>query len=389
MTQPASEGTSAGVSSVGATVDQLAAAVVALYADAEQRLLASLATVARHGLTDSAAAGQAAMLAQMRRAAERVATQLRLRTGPLAQQVIREAAQRGDAAATDQIRQAVTGHPSLARLYLSRHGHRLASANAIATDLTDRLNATGHRIVRWADDAYRAATAEASTRLVLGREQLTPATAQHLAWSELTRAGVTGYTDTRGRNWDLSSYVEMATRTTVQGAYNASHEARMRSVGIDYFTVSRDGHPCRLCRPWEGSILGPVPGTVRERSAVADREVTFVVSGTLTEAKAAGLFHPNCRHVLLAYLPGVTRAGGQRAWTAADERRYKATQQLRYLERQVRAWKRAQAGALDDLGRQRAGRKVRAYQARIRAHTAQHGLVRRRRREQLDLGNKH
>ena len=47
-----------------------------------------------------------------------------------------------------------------------------------------------------------------------------------------------------------------------------------------------------------------------------------------------------------------------------------------------------QAAALDDLTRQRAGRQVRATQALIRAHVARHGLVRRTRREQLDLGNR-
>ncbi|HZY75388.1 MAG TPA: phage minor capsid protein [Jatrophihabitantaceae bacterium] len=97
----------------------------------------------------------------------------------------------------------------------------------------------------------------------------------------------------------------------------------------------------------------------------------------------------DCKHTLLAYLPGVTKATGRpNPWTVDDEARYRATQQLRALERQVRAWKRAQAGALNDLDRQRAARHVRATQAAIRAHIDQHGLVRRRQREQLDLGNK-
>lgn len=384
MTQPATTG----ATSLPATVDTLTVSLIALYAEAEQQLIASLATVARHGLTDSSAAAQIVMLGQMRQAAQKVATAMRLRSGPLIRRIVTEAAQRGDAAAATALRAAVVGHPDLAALYLAPGGHRIASANAIAVDLASKLDATQGRVVRWADDAYRAGVADNATRLILGREQLTPATAQHRAWTELARQGVTGYTDTRGRNWDLASYVEMATRTTVQRAYNASHEARMTSVGIEYFTVSHDGRPCPLCRPWEGAILGPHAGHVVTKAADSDRQVSFTVRGTLAEARAAGFQHPNCKHVLLAYLPGITRAGHTHGWTADDQARYDATQRLRYLERQVRAWKRAQVGALDDLSRQRAARRVRAYQGEIRAHVQRHDLVRRRRREQLDLGNK-
>ena len=390
MTQPASAGASS--TALPATVDALSAALIALYADAETQLLDSLSRAAAHGLHDTAASMQVLLLGQMQNNARRVATQLALRSGPLTQQVITAAAQRGDAAALTAIRNAVEGHPSLAAQYLARaagvSGHALTAANAIQLDLQRGLTATWQGIVRFADDAYRAAVAEAATRQVLNREALTPATTQRLAWRELTRDGVTGYTDTAGRRWNLSSYVEMATRTAVQRAYNASHQARMTSVGIGYFTVPGDGHPCPLCRPWEGAVIGPRPGVVRELSAVSGQPVTFTVKATVDEARAAGLWHPNCRHTLTAYLPGVTRTTAPRAWTDADQARYDATQRLRYLERQVRAYKREQAAALDDLDRQRAARKVRAYQAQIRTHVARHNLVRRRRREQLDLGNK-
>lgn len=383
MTQPAS----AGSASLPGTVDALTASLIALYADAEQQLMRQLAVVAAHRLNDSSATAQLLMLGEMRRAAQKLTTALRLRSGPLAARVIDEAAQRGDAAAVTALRAAVAGHPDLARLYLLPGGHRVTSANAIALDLASKLDAANLRIVRFADDAYRAAVADTSTRLVLGREQLTPATAQHRAWTELTRQGVTGYTDTRGRQWNLATYVEMATRTSVQRAYNASHEARMSSVGIEYFTVSHDGRPCPLCRPWEGAILGPHAGQVTTKAADSARQVSFTVKGTLAEAHAAGFQHPNCKHVLLAYLPGVTSTTSSSRWTADDQARYEATQQLRYLERQVRAAKRQQLAALNDLDRQRAARRVRAYQSRIRAHVGQHDLVRRRQREQLDLGN--
>lgn len=393
MTQPATGAGAAGAASLSVTVDTLAAGLVALYTDAEQQLLDSLARVARHGFTDTTARAQAVMYAQMRTVAQRVATQLTLHAAPLSHEIAREAAERGDAAAQAMLRRLIEADPKLARLYLTRvgaaSGHGVSAAAQIGLELAGRLHELRRGILRFADDAYRAAVAEAATRLVLGREALTPATAQRLAWQELTRLGVTGYTDTAGRRWNLASYVEMATRTAVQRAYNEAHLARMTAVGIEWFTVSHDGHPCPLCGPWEGAILshGRV-GIVTAEAADSDRQVAFRVKATVDQARAAGLQHPNCRHVFLPYLPGVTKTGAGSRWTAADQRRYDAIQQLRYLERQVRAWKRAQAAALDDIAKKQAARKVRAYQARIRQHVDQHQLVRRSRREQLNLGNR-
>ncbi|HZY75389.1 MAG TPA: phage minor capsid protein [Jatrophihabitantaceae bacterium] len=290
MTQPAA----AGSAPIGPTVDALSAAVVALYAQAEQDLIASLSRVVAHRLNDTSARAELALLGQMRQAAERVVTQLALRSGPLAQRVTREAAQRGDAAAAAVIRQAIEGHPSLTAVYLAERGHRTAAAAQIGLDLAGKLDATGRGILRWTDDAYRTAVAEASTRLVLGREALTPRTAQHLAWSQLMRQGVTGYTDTRGRRWNLASYVETATRTSVQRAYNAAHEARMTSVGIDLFTVSHDGRPCPLCRPWEGVVLSNGhAGTLIRPSALTGKPVQVRVAATVEEARGAGFQHPN------------------------------------------------------------------------------------------------
>lgn len=390
MTQP-SAGAAGG--SLGAVVDALSAALVAQYAAAEQHLIEQLAEVARKGMTDTTLSAQSLMASEMRRAAERLATALSLRSEPLARQLATEAAQHGDAAAQLMLRRIVGGDPRLARQYLAKiedvTGHGLAAALSIGLELASKLDQTRSGILRYANDAYRAAVSEASTGLVLGNRGLTPATAQNRAWQELTRQGVTGYTDTAGHRWNLATYVEMATRTAVQRSYNAAHLDRMTSVGIEYFTISHDGRPCPLCKPWEGAVLSlGRTGVTIEPDAATGQPVAFTVAGTLDEAIAAGLQHPNCKHVLLAYLPGVTKTTHAKRWTKADDERYAATQELRRLEREVRASKRQQLGALDDLTRTKAGQRVRRYQATIRDHIAAEGLVRRPRREQLNLGNR-
>lgn len=302
------------------------AAVIGAYTVAEEQLLTDMADAVQHGASRN----------DLRRIAQRVATRL-ARTANV----------------RSLLQNAVAKVP----------GARVSNTDAF--QLASRLNVVNQRIVAFADDAYRAAVLDASQRLVAGVG--TPASAQHEAWDALTRQGITGYVDRSGRKWNLATYVEMAVRTTAQNAFNDAREQELQRANAEYLTVQHDGHPCPLCRPWEGARLGDGPEA----------------KATVAQARDAGLFHPNCRHVLTVWRPGIAPL----TWTTEDERKYRATQQLRYYERQVRSWKRQHAAALDDLSRQRASRKIRAYQGRIRSHVTEHGLNRRSRREQLNLGH--
>ena len=92
------------------------------------------------------------------------------------------------------------------------------------------------------------------------------------------------------------------------------------------FTLSNTGRPCKLCLPWEGRVLAATgAGTFTENGVVFD------VAATIQEAIAAGLFHPNCRHTLVAYRPGVTLLRPTE-WGPAQEQAYQDTQRLRALE---------------------------------------------------------
>lgn len=186
--------------------------------------------------------------------------------------------------------------------------HQPNSAAKVADDLTSELNAAAQRITRFADDAYKAATAEAAARQVSG--ELVPKAAQQHAWRDLMGQGITGYTDTSGRNWNLATYTEMAVRTASARAYRASQRERMTLMGIVFFTISHTGRPCPLCAPWEGKVLGDMgEGTFQQDGH------TVNVAATVEEAIAGGLFHPNC-------FPGETLVTAPTGVQAADSRWY-------------------------------------------------------------------
>lgn len=253
------------------------------------------------------------------------------------------------------------------------HGDR--AADAIRRDLTSELQDVRFRLTRLPDDIYKALGPRGGITQVLDN-QLTLEQAQAAAWRAFVSRGVTGFTDRSGRDWALSSYVEMAVRTASARAFNASSLARMRAVGIDYFTVPHHVHPCPLCLPWEGAILtvGPSPNPDVE------------TDGTVEEATAAGLFHPNCRHGLIGWNPAAQPRPERREWTGEDELRYRATQKQRALERAIRKAKVAADHGLTPEARADAKRDVRRGQAAIREHLAKHpALGRQPRREQPHL----
>lgn len=241
--------------------------------------------------------------------------------------------------------------------------HADRAVRAIADDLNGKLNQLNYGILRFADDAYRAVAVDAASVNMYG------GSGGQTVYEALVHRGIDGFTDSRGRKWELASYVDMAVRTATQRAFNVAHLDRMQAEGIDLFTVSDDGNPCPLCLPWQGRILSVLP----------DERAT----ATIAFATDAGLFHPNCRHVLIGFIPGVV-IPAPREWTAEDQRKYDESQHQRALERQIRAAKRMLAGATTDEMHARAVQELHATQARMREFIDRTGLLRRSHREQIN-----
>jgi hypothetical protein len=255
--------------------------------------------------------------------------------------------------------------PRLAAIVGARSVPPSSDAALILTrDAITAIRGTYPIILRSTLDAYRQAVAEVSGRVLLGAQ-----TRRQIAQEVLdrfARQGISGFVDRIGRRWELASYAEMATRTAVQKAQTAAFVGQLSAQGMDLVQVSNAPQECKLCRPWEGQILSTSGRTAGYK--------------TLQEAESAGLFHPNCRHSLAAWIPGVSTP---HAGPTADPQGDQDRQRLRALERQLRAWKRLEAAALDDSARSRARANVRVTQGRIRTHVASTTAKRQPAREQI------
>ncbi|CAL9296774.1 phage minor capsid protein [Streptomyces sp. SudanB25_2051] len=366
-------------------VEDLSAGVRSLYEDAEQRLLGIIARQLADGYDAPGwAVAKLADIQPLRRAAQQVVDALSTALDLEVWDVIAEAYNVGAQAGLAEL--GALGDDDARRIAETTPATR--AVDRLAQETVDLVTETHRGILRGVEDGYRQVIAEVAATPLLGIDTRRQATQRAL--ERFADRGFRTFVDRSGRAWQMTSYAEMATRTALGRAAVEGHTDRLRAAGLDLVIVSNAPHECPLCKPFEGKVLsidgpdGPREVTV-EHAVEDDRTVRVHVLGSLTEARARGFQHPNCRHSIAAYLPGVTRVPED---ASEDPDGYEATQKQRAIERNIRKWKKRAATALTPEAKRAAEARVRAWQGRMRGHLADHPeLIRRREREQLGAGN--
>lgn len=373
-----------------AMAEDLAAAVTMLYADAELALIGILRDALAEGI-DSPRWAELKLrsLGDLRAAVETVTTALQDDANGAVAEALATAYGRGRQAAVAELGALDVGRELNARRVLPG----APAVDRLAASYAHDTRPLYQRITRSILDVFRGVTSRAAgTQLLTG---ITRRDASQRALNEFARRGVSGFVDSSGRPWELAAYAEMAVRSVTARAAIDGHIDAMAEVGQGLVIVSDAPLECPLCAPWEGEVLAlagpPGPQTVRVEAAIQPtglrgllrppETVAVHLAGSLPEARSKGLFHPNCRHSLSLYLPGVTTRPPHHATPGTT---YEDTQRQRTIERHIRRWKRAEAAAMDDAARAKARAKVRSWQAAARAHVAAHEhIVRQPAREQI------
>lgn len=332
-----------------------AAALRELYVAAERQVLVSVARRLGRGVDRPGwAEAKLAELGALRRELEVAIARLDTDGPARLAEIVERAHLAGKAAAAE-----VLELPVLAGT------HRFGVA-ALLDATSGALRGTHLAILRTATDVYRSTIAEAAALSVTGAT-----TRREAAWVAMRRfadRGVSGFVDERGRRWDLASYTEMATRSAVGQAFVEGHLDQVVGRGHDLVRISNSPDECPRCRPWEGRVLS-VGGLDPRHPA-------------LSEARAAGLFHPGCTHGLAPYIAGLSRPFGP----TADRIGFEERARQRGIERHIRHWRRREAVAEamgDARGQGQAATRVATWQAEQRRFIADTGRRRDYRREQL------
>lgn len=160
------------------------------------------------------------------------------------------------------------------------------AAQVLAENAFESLDNVSQAIGRQTEDIYRELALENVRGTVVGYDTWKQ-TARNFR-EQLAERGVTGFKDKTGRKWNMRSYAEMVARTTTMEAHNQGTVNRLAENDLDLVVVSQHAGACDLCVPWEGKVL-----------SITGKTLGYP---TLAEAKAAGLFHPNCAHAMSLYV---------------------------------------------------------------------------------------
>lgn len=291
------------------------------------------------------------------------------------QSALDKAAEAGQGMAERDLAGRLANHPETLGVPVSS----VRALEVIASDLHRVLADLPALALRSAFDSYQQIISTPAALNATG--VLTRRKATQDALNGFAARGIEGFTDKAGRTWHIDTYAEMATRTGAAHSLRAAYEGELIARGEDLVLVTGNTYTCRLCAPWQDKVLsltGMYPaGTHRLPSAVGDGYVTVHVAGTMEEARAAGLHHPNCTHSEGLYLPGATTIEPG-TMGIRDAETYDASQKQRALEREIRKQKRLLVAAITGEAESKARAAIRGYQAQIRELLAEHPKLQRK-----------
>ncbi|MBP1889861.1 hypothetical protein J2Z53_001444 [Clostridium moniliforme] len=208
--------------------------------------------------------------------------------------------------------------------------------NALQEVVTNDLKKAQYSVLRKMDDVYRQTIFKTHMYLQSGTKTINQAI--DMATKDFLDKGINSIVYKDGKRVNIASYAEMCLRTASQRATFLGEGKKRDEYGIHLVVVSAHSNTCKMCEPWQGKIL---IDDVFSHGTKEDGEYTL-----LSKAITEGLLHPNCRHTLVTYFPGITRMpvvpDGKEAIKL-----YEAEQKQRYYERQLRKWKRIEVGSVD------------------------------------------
>lgn len=196
-------------------------------------------------------------------------------------------------------------------------------------------------VLRMADDKYRKIIFNAQVYANSGAG--TYEKAVDMATKDFLSAGLNCIEYKNGARHTISDYADMAVRTASKRAYLQGEGEKRREWGISTVIVNKRGNPCPLCLPFVGKVF---IDDVWSGGKAKDGKYPL-----LSEAIAAGLYHPRCKDSHTTYFPGISTPPKDQQITEEDveEVRQNERQEARqnYAERQEARFGRLAEYSLD------------------------------------------
>lgn len=238
------------------------------------------------------------------------------------------------------------------------------------------------QIMRKSDDIFRQIAVQVGESSFKEGDIFTRRQLSQRLLDEYSKKGLQTITYKNGRRVSIDNYCEMLGRTmsgrcAVQASIN-----RYVEKGYDLGIVSAHFRACDLCTPYEGVTLS-MDGKDKRYESIWDAELH-------------GLWHPNCKHDISPFFEGITPEMDIRVdraeqalidefgYNEAQKIAYMAQERQRYIERQIRAYKRREVLAIDPISKKRAKNKITYWQGQQREHLNKNTFLKRKySREQI------
>lgn len=216
---------------------------------------------------------------------------------------------------------------------------------ALIKATTDDMEKAETAVLRMANDQYRKIIYNA--QVYANTSAATYETAVDMATKDFLKAGLNCIQYANGARHTIADYADMAIRTASKRAYLQGEGVKRQEWGVHTVIINKRGSgcPCPLCVPFVGKVMVDdvwSGGTRKEASETGYK--------LLSEAIAAGLYHPRCRDSHTTYFPGIsTPPDGKFTKKEIKEIEKKNKQEARqqYAERQEKKYKLLTDMALD------------------------------------------
>lgn len=210
---------------------------------------------------------------------------------------------------------------------------------ALAKATKNDLSKAEHATLRMANDKYRQIIFNAQVYANTGAG--TYEKAVDMATRDFLSAGINCIEYKDGSRHNIKEYAGMAIRTADKRAYLTGEGEKRKEWGVTTVIVKKRGNACPKCLPFCGKILiddvwsGGVP----------DGKYKL-----MSQAIAAGLYHPNCKDIHTTYFEGITKYGEPYTDTELKqiESDYNEGQKQKYAQRQAERFDRLEKYSLDD-----------------------------------------
>lgn len=228
---------------------------------------------------------------------------------------------------------------------------------ALIKATTDDMQKAETAILRMANDQYRKIIYNAQVYANTGAG--TYEKAVDMATKDFLSAGLNCVEYANGSRHTMADYADMTIRTACKRAYLQGEGEKRQEWGIHTVIINKRGdNPCPLCVPFVGKAMiddvwsgGPKDGK---------SPVTGVKYPLMSNAVAAGLYHPRCRDSHTTYFEGVsTPPDGKYTREELNHLAEKNQQEARqqYAQRQEKKFGRLADFSLDSENRQRYAQK--------------------------------